>query len=187
MKNLLKQFALATFVFTCLSVFTCAKDKADTLPSPTTPPKLVNDFGHVMKPEDISTLEAELEKFDTDHGIQIAVVTLPSLGEYASIEDLANDLFRKWGIGHKNASTKQGDKDTGVLLVFCVAEKKRRIEVGYGMEGDLTDGKSGEILRTFRPYVENAERGDQGAYSAGLVSVAQSLEQHFIEKKLRKP
>jgi uncharacterized protein len=64
-------------------------------------------------------------------GIQVVVATVNSLGG-DEIEPYANALFRAWGLGEKS-------KNNGVLLLVAPKERKARIEVGYGLEGTLTD------------------------------------------------
>jgi len=96
---------------------------------------------------------------DKSCGAQIVVVTVNSLdGE--PIEDYANKLFRKWGIGSK----KNND---GVLLLIAKDDRKFRIEVGYGLEGAITDGLSGEILDSMKESfrAQNYSEGIMGAYS----------------------
>ena len=71
---------------------------------------------------------------------QVVVATLPSLEGY-EIEDYANRLFRHWQLGQK-------DKNNGALLLVAPQERKVRIEVGYGLEGALTDALSKVIITT---------------------------------------
>ena len=81
-------------------------------------------------------------------GAQIVVVTINSL-EGASIEEYSTQLFRSYGIGSK-------DKNNGVLFILSVNDRKTRIEVGYGLEGRITDGKAGRILDDYvLPYFKN--------------------------------
>lgn len=85
-----------------------------------------------------------LEKHEVETSNQIVVVILKTLNGY-QIEDYSYQLGRFWGIGQK-------DRDNGVLLVVSMEEKKIRIEVGYGLEGALTDKISYEIINyTIRP------------------------------------
>jgi uncharacterized protein len=70
-------------------------------------------------------------------GSEAAVVVIDTTGD-ESIEEYANGLFREWGIGNKQ-------KNNGVLLLVAVKDRKMRIEVGYGLEGILPDGKTGRI------------------------------------------
>lgn len=79
-----------------------------------------------------------LENHEKETSNQIVVVILDTLNGYP-IEDYSYQLGRDWGIGQK-------DKNNGVLLVIAMQEKKIRIEVGYGLEGALTDKISNEII-----------------------------------------
>lgn len=78
------------------------------------------------------------EQLAKTNGAEVATLVVSELGD-TSIEDASNQVFEKWGIGQKN-------KDNGVLFMIALADKKMRIEVGYGLEGLLPDGKVGAIL-----------------------------------------
>lgn len=85
----------------------------------------------------------------------MVVVTVQSLGG-RDIESYSIGLAREWGIGDK-------DDDSGVLLLLSTGDRQVRIEVGKGLEGSLTDGKSGRILDSYAvPYLKNSD------YSTGL-------------------
>jgi uncharacterized protein len=100
----------------------------------------------------LTRLLAEHESQTTN---QVVVVTLESLQGY-EIEDFGYQLGRHWGIG-------QEGKDNGVLLVVAPTERKVRIEVGYGLEGTLTDALSHEIIET--RILPAFKKGD---YAAGI-------------------
>jgi len=85
-------------------------------------------------------LAAQLNAFEQASGIQLVVVTLPDLQGY-EIEEFGYQLGRFWGIGQKG-------KNNGVLLIVAQAERKVRIEVGYGLEGTLTDALSANIIQS---------------------------------------
>ena len=85
------------------------------------------------------SLSDELAGHEKATGNQIVVVTLPDLGGY-SIEEYGYQLGRHWGIGQK-------DKNNGVLLIVAKQERKVRIEVGYGLEGTLTDAMASMIIQ----------------------------------------
>ena len=102
---------------------------------------------------------AELEQKTTD---QLVVVTLKSL-QGTSIEDYGYQLGRYWGIGEKG-------KNTGAILIVAPKEHKVRIEVGYGLEGKLTDAQSRMIIET--DVVPNFRRGD---FNAGVVAATTSI------------
>ena len=100
----------------------------------------VNDFAGVLTEDDRSYLEGFLRTLERDTSAEVVVVTVTSL-DGLNIEEFAVRLFADWGIGNPA-------KDNGVLLLVAPAERRVRIEVGYGLEGSLPDGLAGEIIRT---------------------------------------
>lgn len=105
------------------------------------PVGFVNDFARVLPAGQATALESKLRSYQDATGIELAVVTIPSL-DNMSVEEYANKLFREWGIGEKG-------KDNGVLVLLAPTEHKVRIEVGYGIEPDLTDISASQIIREF--------------------------------------
>ncbi|WP_425523315.1 TPM domain-containing protein [Microvirga terrestris] len=100
----------------------------------------VVDTANLLKPEEREALEAKLKAHEDKTTDQVVVATLRSLEGY-EIEDYANRLFRQWQLGQK-------DKNNGALLLVAPQERKVRIEVGYGLEGALTDALSKVIITT---------------------------------------
>jgi uncharacterized protein len=98
----------------------------------------VVDEAVILDPATMEALEHKLADFEAKTTDQFVVVTLKSL-QGTSIEDYGYQLGRHWGIGQK-------DKSNGVLLIVAPNERKVRIEVGYGLEGDLTDAVSKLII-----------------------------------------
>jgi len=122
----------------------------------------VNDFANVLSSHDRAVIDAYLQRLEDLSGIQGAVVTLPTLGDL-TVEDAATHLYEQWGIGKKG-------KDLGFLLLDGVAERKIRVEVGYGLEGVLPDGKVGAIIdETAIPYLKENRRAE--AYMAALQEI----------------
>lgn len=122
----------------------------------------VVDDASVLNAATLSELTAMLAAHERATGEQVVVVTLESLQGYP-IEDYGYQLGRYWGIGQKG-------KNSGALLIVVPKEHKVRIEVGYGLEGKLTDATSrtiieGDILPNFR-------RGD---FNAGVLAGATSI------------
>ncbi len=114
----------------------------------------VNDFGGMFSAEFRENLEKGLSDFEEETTAEIAVVTIESLGDY-SVEEYAVRLFEQWQIGKK-------EKDNGILLLLAKEERKIKIEVGYGLEPVVTDGRAGRIIREkIRPNFkkENYEEG----------------------------
>ena len=107
----------------------------------------VNDFANVLDAQTKDKLETILLNFEERTGAQIAVATITTLAE-RPIEEYANGLYRAWGIGAKAGE----NKNKGALLLVVTQDRRSRLEVGYGLEGDLPDGLSGEMLRRMRPF-----------------------------------
>ena len=104
---------------------------------PTLTGRVVDNAG-LIDPATKAALTAKLEAFEKKSSDQIVVATVPTLnGE--PIENYANRLFRAWGLG-------QGGENNGVLLLVAKNDRKMRIEVGYGLEGTLTDLHSKLII-----------------------------------------
>lgn len=127
--------------------------------------RVVDEAGVLSAPfeTEIGTLLAAHEHATTN---QLVVVTLASLQGY-EVSDFANLLFRHWGIGQK-------DKNNGVLLVVALTERKLRIEVGYGLEGVLTDAVSRDIIeRVIKPPLRQGQ--PEQAIRAGVVAILAAL------------
>jgi uncharacterized protein len=116
------------------------------------PQGYVSDFAHVIDPNSRAQLESYAAAVERATGVEIALVTLPSLqGE--PVEDVANTIFRAWGVGKKG-------KDEGILLLLAIGERRNRLEVGYGLEPILPDGFAGSILRAMRPALRQQRYGE---------------------------
>ena len=98
---------------------------------PAKPVGLVNDYAQILTIEQIASLEAKLESFQKETTNEIAVVTIQSL-DGDTIENVAQNIFTKWGIGTK-------ENNNGALLLIAMDEHKTRVHTGYGLEGALTD------------------------------------------------
>jgi uncharacterized protein len=101
----------------------------------------VVDAAQVLDPGVRADLVAKLRAFEARTSHQLAIATVSSL-QGRSVEDYANRLFRVWALGGK-------DKNDGVLLLVAPTERKLRIEVGYGLEGVLTDALAKVIIDDF--------------------------------------
>jgi len=99
----------------------------------------VNDYAGMLSSAAIQSLESELKGFEQTDSTQIVVLTVPSL-EGEAIEDFSIRVAEAWKIGHRGS-------DNGAILVIAQKDRKMRIEVGYGLEGRLTDLVSGQIIR----------------------------------------
>ena len=166
----LKKTGVRLVIKTCFWIFSLclllnAAAQGEKLPQATS---YVSDFARVIDPAAKEQIEQLCQELETKTGTQLAVVTLDSLhGD--PIEDFAVKLFEQWGIGKK-------DKSNGLLLLIAVRDRKSRIEVGYALEPVITDGISGEILRSLRPYFRTNQ------YSEGLYTGASALAGIIAER-----
>ncbi|MCL1817308.1 MAG: TPM domain-containing protein [Spirochaetaceae bacterium] len=141
------------FLFVLAACILCGLG-AQSLPRPA---GFVNDFAGVMRPEDARAAENLAAAVKQKTGAELALVTVKSYAPYGSIDEFSLALAEAWGIGEKG-------KDTGVLLVLAMSERKVRIEAGYGLEGAIPDSVAGRILDT--AVIPAFRAGD---FSGGLV------------------
>jgi uncharacterized protein len=113
------------------------------------PSNYVNDFAHVLDANTIAPLDDICQQIDTKAHAQIAVVTVSSL-DGSDIESYAVELFKQWKIGNKAT-------DHGVLILLAVKDRRDRIEVGYGLEPILPDGKVGGFQREVAPALREGD------------------------------
>lgn len=132
-------------------------------------PKLtgrVVDGANIIPADEKARLEQKLAALEQQSGRQVVVATLADLQGY-DIADYGYQLGRNWGIGEK-------DKNTGAILIVAPKERKVRIEVGYGLEGILTDGMSSLIIQ--QQIVPKFKAGDMaGGIEAGTDAIIQQL------------
>jgi uncharacterized protein len=125
------------------------------------PTGYVSDFAGVIDPASKSALEAYSARVEQATGAQMAFVTIPSL-EGEAIEDVANDIFRSFGVGQKG-------KDNGVLLLLVSGDRRFRLEIGHALEPILPDGLDGQILLDMRPALR------AGQYGEALIQAAKRI------------
>lgn len=162
----MKRFALA---MVCVAILAPAVVFAYV--SPGKPAGFVNDFAGVLSQQTRTALESELQKFAEGENPQIVVATIKTLQD-DPIEDYANTLFREWGIGSKT-------KNNGVLFLIATEDRKMRIEVGYGMEGALTDIETKHIQENVvRPFFKSNDF-DSGV-RAGITAIEQGVKDELV-------
>lgn len=132
-----------------------------------TPVGFVNDYAAMLSPEFAQSLEQDLQKFEKQTGNEITVVTIDSLNA-DSIEDYAVTLFKQWGIGKKG-------KDDGLLLLIVKTDRQVRIEVGYGLEPIITDGRAGRIIRD-----DIAPAFQEGNVDTGVRQAIGSIKRYIL-------
>ena len=115
----------------------------------------MNDYAGLLSPEDRARLEQRLAAGEAATGAQMVVAIFPSL-EGESLEDFSIRVAERWRIGRRGL-------DNGVILLVFVADRRVRLEVGYGLEPIITDAVSDGIIREVL-----APRFREGRYAAGL-------------------
>jgi uncharacterized protein len=131
---------------------------------PTAPDGYIYDEAQIISDTTEATLETQLQTLDQETSTQIAVVTLSTLQGY-TIEEAALTIGRDWGVG-------QEEFNNGLVLLIAPNEREIRIEVGYGLEGAITDLQSSQIITTITPYLEEA---DYDSASTQALSYLESL------------
>jgi uncharacterized protein len=127
--------------------FACCGLRAEQVDKLPPPSNYVNDFAHVLSPEVVSQTDELCSQLEQRAHAQLFVVTIRSL-EGEPLEQFANDLFHKWGIGDKKTNR-------GVLFLLATEEHRGRIEVGLGLEGVIPDSIAGRIGRGLRPAIQS--------------------------------
>jgi uncharacterized protein len=143
----------------------------------TVPPKpqgRVSDYAGLLPPADRAALETKLEGIERASGNQFAIAIFKNL-EGDSLEDFAIRLADQWKMGKKGV-------DNGLLLLLFVEDRKIRIEVGYGLEGNIPDIKAGRAIRDVM-----APRFREGDFTGGLNAAVDTLDVAARGGKLPEP
>lgn len=153
-------------LFAALFAFPALPLRAQSVASLPQPTDYVSDFAHVLSPEAVARLDSICQQLDHSAATaQVAVVTVHDLnGDTA--DDYANELEDHWKMGNKG-------QNRYAMVLLAVADHKYRIEVGYGLEGILPDGKVGDIGREMVP---DLKAGDyDGAVTLAVGEIAQVI------------
>lgn len=157
-----------TIILTILFNLSCFGASVD-IPKPTNG-FFVNDFAGVIDQETeqyIQNIAVQLQEKTT---AQVVVVTIDSL-EGEILEEYAVKLYREWGIG-------TAEKNNGVLILVSIGDRVSRIEVGYGLEGALPDGKTGRIQDDY--MIPEFQNGDYGAGIAkGFLAIVREVYSEY--------
>ena len=157
----------ALAVFLCMAVL--QPYAAAALEVPTLKGR-VNDYGGILSPEAENRIEILLKDLEATDSTQVVVLTVPSL-DGDSLEDFSMRVAELWKIGHKGL-------DNGAILLIARDDRKVRIEVGYGLEGRLTDLTAGRIIRDRIVPEFRAGRFDQGVLN-GVVALSEVVRGEF--------
>ncbi len=132
----------------------------------------VNDTAQMLSESTITELEQLLKAHEDSTSNQIAVLTIPDLGGEV-LEEFSLKVAETWGLG-------QAEKDNGVLLLIARDDRQVRIEVGSGLEGDLTDATSGLIIR--REIVPRFKDGDfDGGVREGTKAIVAAVQGAYTQ------
>ncbi len=157
-KSIARLLAVLLFVF--IFLLQGSRVFAQSIPSYS---GFVNDYAGVLTSDQKSNLENNLRDYNQKTTNEIAVLFVKSLdGE--DINDFAVKVFENWKIGKKG-------KDNGILFVAAIEDRKMKIEVGYGLEPNLTDAQAGDIIRN----VISPQYKD-GKYYDGTLAAVDAME-----------
>jgi uncharacterized protein len=150
---------LLAVILACLAPALCA-ERVQDLPQPT---DYVSDFAHVLSPDAIARIDSLCSQLDhSAANARLAVVTVHDLdGDDAA--DYANQLEDHWKMGDKG-------ENRYAMVLLAVADRKYRIEVGYGLEGILNDAKVGDIGRAMVPDLRAGAYDDAVLLAVGAVA-----------------
>ena len=129
---------------------------------PPAPTQWFTDKAGIVPPTEGDLLNRKLEQFEQSSGAQFIIYVFPSL-ENESLEDFTIRCVERWKVGQKKY-------DNGLVLFVFVNEQKLRVEVGYGLEGTITDAFSSRVIReTIAPAFQRAQ------YGVGLNAAADAI------------
>jgi len=138
-----------------------AQEPVRVIPKPAAR-SLIYDAAKALTPDQKQLLDQQLIALDDSTSNQVGVAIISSLNG-GSLEEVAVETFRSWGLGGKT-------NNNGVLIIVVTDDRKMRIEVGYGLEGAIPDAVSGSIIRN-----DMAPAFKQGDYYHGLVRAVENI------------
>jgi uncharacterized protein len=150
----------SSLVAVLLALLTATTAAALNVPPP--PAQWFTDTAGIVSAQQAQELNDKLRAFEQQQGVQFIVYTLPSL-EGEAVEDFTIRCAEAWKVGNKKY-------DNGLILFVFVKEKKVRVEVGYGLEGTVTDAFSSRVIRE-----QMAPHFQSGDYYGGLNAAADAL------------
>lgn len=143
------------------------------------PSGYVVDETSLLSPLQIQQMTAASRALASAAGIEVATLVVNST-DGVPIEQYAESVFRSWGLGNKK-------ENNGVLFVTSLRDKKTRIEVGYGLEGVLNDGKVGALLDRYVIPFYKAKRFQEGVVAGHIALIDTIATAQQLDLKLNKP
>jgi len=126
------------------------------------PSGYINDYAGVLSASRKAELEAVAKDLKQKTGAEVAVAIVKSIGG-DSLENYTNLLAEKWGVGDQ--------EDRGALLLLAVEDRQVRLEIGYGLEPIIPDGRAGQTLDTMTPYLQQGDYDN--AVAVAVLDVSQ--------------
>lgn len=158
-----------TFLCVAAAVLLCSAAFSADIKFPS-PAGAANDYAKVIGPVNISNIERLAASLRSKNGAELAVVTVKTTAPLDA-KTYAVELFKKWGIGQKG-------KDNGVLVLAAIEDRRIEIEVGYGLEGILTDGYCGRVIdEKILPSFKKSDYG-QGLYAGASELAAKVIKEY---------
>jgi uncharacterized protein len=168
MKGFHKQIAFLGFAGVLLLLSALPVLSAQSIPNYR---GFVNDFAEVIDTDSAGKIEAVARKVQETTGAEIAVVTIDTVEPYADVDQYSIELAEQWQVG-------QEGEDNGIIFLMTLEERLVRMEVGYGLEGAIPDGRAGEILdEAVLPYLSQGEYGK--GFLAGTVEAAREIAEEY--------
>ena len=165
-------FNKSVLMLVCL--FASSFSFAQGIPPAPNPPRLVNDFAHVMSAGEVNTLENKLDRYSDSTSTQIAIVTVETL-EGAEVGSFAAELGEKWGVGTKKNLN-------GIMILMAKKEHKVTIRTGYGVEEKLGSIICDRIIKnTLAPNFKSSNF--YGGFDAATTEIIQRLAGTFEDKR----
>jgi len=129
----------------------------------------VVDQAHILSDSGEKSVEQAIIQLEKATGGQMAVLTISSL-EGEALEEFSIKVAEAWKIGHK-------EQDNGAILIVSKADRKIRLEVGYGWEGAINDARAGDIIRSMGPHFR------QGNFDQGIILAVARVQEFVTGKK----
>lgn len=171
-RNVLKIIAIP--ILLSLILTNTFSQKSKSLPPEQQFKNYVTDLTSTLSSSEISSLETKLSNFDKETSNQVVVYMMGTLGG-ESLEETSIEIAEKNGIGQKS-------KNNGVLLFIVKDDRKLRIEVGYGLEGALTDALCGQIIRKeITPYFKQGKFYE--GINAGVDAIIKATKGEYTQDK----
>ncbi|HJR07623.1 MAG TPA: TPM domain-containing protein [Pyrinomonadaceae bacterium] len=174
MRNILIRIVIPLWVL-LLTALSAYAEVAQPTPMPKT---FVHDFAGVITDEKKAEIQAQAQRLKDEFKTEIAVVTIDSLQGEDSF-DYSMRMARSWGIGSKDNDIR------GLLILVAIKDRKTAFRTSRHIEGEITDGVTGQISRQMNPYFKQGDFG--GGLSAGMGMVLERMKEVYEPQTVAAP